>query len=311
MIKVNKKTVKVREPAGPTSPAVPDPYKGVAIVEGPQGVGIARIVQDQPGSIKIHLTDESCHPIALPAGKPGKQGQKGERGFQGLKGDDGAGIERITQDQPDRMVIHLSDGSSYQVMLPKGEDGRDIELGRSQTHLQWRYAGEEWRDLVPLSLLRAESASAGAGPLKLKLAKLSDIRLEGLAHGQILAWDAAREKWVNVAAGAGSGHTIQADGTPLTPRTNLNFIGAGVSVSDDAGSDATIITIPGGGDSAPLPGTVTRDSAGLIETVSLTGGKTYTFTRDGAGRIETIDDGTYLRSFTRDGDGRIASWTVT
>lgn len=49
------------------------------------------------------------------------------------------------------------------------------------------------------------------------------------------------------AGGGGGGHTIQDEGTPFTQRTYLNFKGAGVTVTDDAGNDATIVTIPGGG----------------------------------------------------------------
>jgi hypothetical protein len=44
----------------------------------------------------------------------------------------------------------------------------------------------------------------------------------------------------------GSGHVIQDETTPMTARANLNFAGAGVTVTDDAGNDATIVTIPGG-----------------------------------------------------------------
>lgn len=50
----------------------------------------------------------------------------------------------------------------------------------------------------------------------------------------------------------GGGHTIQDEGTPLTQRTNLNFVGAGVTVTDDAGNGATVVTIPSGG-GAGLP----------------------------------------------------------
>lgn len=49
---------------------------------------------------------------------------------------------------------------------------------------------------------------------------------------------------------AGGGHTIQDEGTPLTQRTNINFVGAGVTVTDGgAGTNDTIITISGGGSS--------------------------------------------------------------
>jgi len=43
----------------------------------------------------------------------------------------------------------------------------------------------------------------------------------------------------------GIGHVIQDDGTPMTQRANLNFVGA--TVTDDAGNDATVVTITGGG----------------------------------------------------------------
>jgi hypothetical protein len=47
--------------------------------------------------------------------------------------------------------------------------------------------------------------------------------------------------------GGSGGHVIQDEGTPLTARANLNFVGAGVTATDDAGNNATVVTIPGGG----------------------------------------------------------------
>lgn len=43
-----------------------------------------------------------------------------------------------------------------------------------------------------------------------------------------------------------SGHTIQDEGGDLPTRGHLNFAGAGVIASDDAGNDASLVTIPGG-----------------------------------------------------------------
>ena len=48
-----------------------------------------------------------------------------------------------------------------------------------------------------------------------------------------------------VAGAAGGGHTIEEEGTSLTQRTKLNFVGTGVTVTDDAGDDASVVTIPG------------------------------------------------------------------
>jgi hypothetical protein len=50
-------------------------------------------------------------------------------------------------------------------------------------------------------------------------------------------------------SGAG-GHTIQDEGIDLPQRTNLNFIGAAVEATDDAGNDATKITITTSGGTA-------------------------------------------------------------
>ncbi len=44
---------------------------------------------------------------------------------------------------------------------------------------------------------------------------------------------------------SGGGHQIQDEGTPLTDRTELNFVGAGVVASDDG--EKTVVTIAGGG----------------------------------------------------------------
>ena len=48
----------------------------------------------------------------------------------------------------------------------------------------------------------------------------------------------------------GGGHVRQEEGTPLTARANLNFVGAGVTATDDAGNNATVVTISGGGSSS-------------------------------------------------------------
>lgn len=60
--------------------------------------------------------------------------------------------------------------------------------------------------------------------------------------------------WATPAGGSG-GHTIQDEETPLTQRAALNFTGAGVTATDDAGVDATVITIPGAYDTIQDEGT--------------------------------------------------------
>lgn len=43
----------------------------------------------------------------------------------------------------------------------------------------------------------------------------------------------------------GGGHVIEGAGVPLTQRPTLNFVGAGVAVTDAGGK--TVVTIAGGG----------------------------------------------------------------
>jgi len=52
------------------------------------------------------------------------------------------------------------------------------------------------------------------------------------------------------------GHLVLDEGIPVTPRVNLDFIGEGVSLSDDSETGTTIVTISGGGsvDEAPEDG---------------------------------------------------------
>ena len=74
--------------------------------------------------------------------------------------------------------------------------------------------------------------------------------------------------WTN-ALGGGGGHTIEDEGTPLTQRTKLNFVGVGVTVTDDAGDDATVVTIPTGG-AVDSVNTRTGAVTGLAENSDLT-----------------------------------------
>ena len=84
------------------------------------------------------------------AGAVGPQGPRGENGAPGAKGDAGETGPRGEQ------------GIAGQ----KGADGKQIELKKGDTHIEWQYAGtNSWQQLVALSELKGEQGAQGAtGP---------------------------------------------------------------------------------------------------------------------------------------------------
>ena len=46
---------------------------------------------------------------------------------------------------------------------PDGTDGREVEFNVSDTHIEWRYVGEEtWNELIDLDLLKGAAGEAGS-----------------------------------------------------------------------------------------------------------------------------------------------------
>lgn len=74
------------------------------------------------------------------------------------------------------------------------------------------------------------------------LAGLSDVDLTTPTDGQVLTYDGNTSKWVNAnGGGGGGGHTIvDASGSSMTQRTNLQFAGY-LNTTDDAVNDATVV----------------------------------------------------------------------
>lgn len=102
---------------------------------------------------------------------------------------------------------------------------------------------------------------------------------------------------VNNGSATGGGHVIQDEGTPLAQRAKLNFVGAGVSVTDDAGNDATKVTIStsaGAGFQQPTGGAIN--------------GTNLDFTWATAPNAICIDSGRIIQKVSSDGT---VNWTGT
>lgn len=82
------------------------------------------------------------------------------------------------------------------------------------------------------------------GEMEIWLADMRRVSIRWRKDGYVT------ESWtvdvLSVPSTTSGGHTIEDEGIPLPQRTSLNFVGAGVVVTDDAGNDETDVTIPGG-----------------------------------------------------------------
>lgn len=219
-------------------------------------------------------------------GKNGRDGRDGRDGIDGLNGQDGRdGIDGHdgSPDNPQQIADKLN--TLHEKVNPEVIIGWndlqnkirnnvprdfDVRIGVSQTDLQ-RLASR-------VSTLESNPSSGGG---------VSNITITGTINDSNVTFTSASQPtylvingatysstggaitWTYVAGtitlsspvgiggsifglGAGGssgtgGHTIEDEGTPLTARTNLNFVGAGVAVTDDSGNDATVVTINGGG----------------------------------------------------------------
>lgn len=99
-------------------------------------------------------------PIAGPQGEPGETGAAGPMGAAGRDGADGLpGLDGGPgKDGP--MGLQGLPGPAGKPGKD-GKDGREIEFGRNQTFVQWRYAGETtWRDLFAIPKPRGGGGGA-------------------------------------------------------------------------------------------------------------------------------------------------------
>ena len=129
------------------------------VVKAIEGVFIK---QSELEALKPQLKGEKGDPGAKgetgeqgPQGDPGAQGQKGDPGAKGDKGDKGD-----TGAKGDK-----GDTGAQGPVGPKGDtgaagtNGKEIELQKSETHIQWRYVGDlDWKNLVALADITAPSA---------------------------------------------------------------------------------------------------------------------------------------------------------
>lgn len=123
----------------------------------------------------------------------------------------------------------------------------------------------------------------------------------------------------SLTGGGGSGHTIEDEGIALTQRSTLNFVGAGVTVTDVGGK--TQVSVPQGGHTISDEGTpltqravlnfvgtgVTVTDGGTETTVTVSSGSTAQYAKDLLTVSNPTGDHTIVLSNTPQADSEILS----
>lgn len=175
-------------PKGDTGEQGPIGLTGATGPQGPKGDTGERGPQGEVGP----QGDQG--PIG-PQGETGLQGPKGDKGDVGPQGPRGEKGDAFTYEDflPEQLEALKGPKGDKGETGPQGEtglqgikgaDGRDIELQKSATHLQWKYTTEDtgaWRDLVALADI--------TGPAEVTTSKsIRRYKLPGLgADGWVVA----------------------------------------------------------------------------------------------------------------------------
>jgi len=207
----------------------------VAIVLRTSGVGAGRVVTVTgfyaAGSTSKALSKDDSFVIAVYDGSSSKWRVLAYNNEGGALHPDELAAGTIT---PAPVDLNLSGGSTGHV-LTKQADG-DLAL-QAPTAVTVDVA--QYEILTRLGAGTGPATGVGPGALTEDVAPASG----DFAFGWDASGAARKFNIGNFPGGAGSGHVIQEEGTPLSARANLNFIGPAVTAADDAGNNATTVTV--------------------------------------------------------------------
>lgn len=86
----------------------------------------------------------------------------GNDGKDGNDGLDGISVVSANIDNDGNLILTLSNGQTLNAGLVQGVSGREVEFRVNDTHIQWRYVGEEtWLNLVSLETLKGNDGLPG------------------------------------------------------------------------------------------------------------------------------------------------------
>jgi len=101
-----------------------------------------------------------------------------------------------------------------------------------------------WTDQVTFGIFHDSGLNELPSPVTARYWRMLGVEMDPLPFSGLNAWGLASvELFSGQPTIQAPGHTIQDEGTGVTQRPALNFVGAGVAVTDDSGNDATLVTV--------------------------------------------------------------------
>lgn len=187
--------------------------------------------------------------------------------------------DHVNTPAPGKAEIWLKDEINQRPMLTT-DDGLDYDLVRLHPSQSWANAS-----------LTVGSSNRG------QMRTEDNLRYSG---SQLQMYDASANIRMKEGTSPGGfntyGHWWVKNDTPNVPM-----------FTDDADVDHQLSY----GDSAPQSATLTRDGNGAVETVTVTGGATWTISRNPNQSVASLTDTVYLVTVDRDGGGIITGVTAT
>ena len=194
-------------------------------------------------------------------------------------------IENLSSDvsilETDRLKIEIEVFNNYSITTTYavyfGDMYHELRLEAPYMGINVDFSGYMEKSIYDVNgdgvVDEAENASAIDGV---------EVDLTGITDGQSLIYDLATTSIIPGESGGG-GHIIEDEGTPLTQRANLNFVGSNVEVTDDSGNDRTVVTISNlsiSGNVSPsiCQGRLTLESGVPVSSTNQSGKTTLYFT---------------------------------
>ena len=131
----------------------PDRLKGAAGEAGSNGTdGREVVIEIVDNKIVWKYEGEAGYHLLIDLDDlKGKDGANGSDGKDGL---DGISVVDVTINNDGHLILTLSDDTKIdagKVVGKDGIDGREVEFNVSDTHIEWRYVGEDtWNELIDL-----------------------------------------------------------------------------------------------------------------------------------------------------------------